>query len=150
MLLACAGGHGCSADDDAGSRAKRREFGTAAEAKAMLEKAVAAVKADKDKALKAFNEGAEGFKDRDLYPMCANAADGLFTAHPKLVGKSKELKDKTGKEFGAGDDVDRQGGPGQRGRTCVAPTGQGRAGAEGDVRDQGRRSGLRWGIISSG
>ena len=82
--------------------AQKADFGTAAEAKAMLEKAVAAVKADKAKALKAFNEGAEGFKDRDLYPMCANAADGIFTAHPKLVGKSlKELKDKTGKEFGA-------------------------------------------------
>ena len=133
------------------AHAQKGEFGTAAEAKAMLEKAVAAVKADKAKALKAFNEGAEGFKDRDLYPICANASDGLFTAHPKLVGKSlKELEDKAGKEVRRGDHVDREGGPGQRGRLHVAPTGQGGAGAEGDVRDQGRRSGARWGIISSG
>lgn len=82
--------------------ARKAEFGTAAEAKAMLEKAAAAVKADKAKALKSFNEGAEGFKDRDLYPFCANASDGIFTAHPKLVGKSlKDLEDKAGKKFGA-------------------------------------------------
>jgi signal transduction histidine kinase len=81
--------------------AQKADFGTAAEAKAMLEKAVAAVKADKAKALKSFNDGTDGFKDRDLYPFCANAADGVFTAHPKLAGKSlKELKDKDGKALG--------------------------------------------------
>lgn len=81
--------------------AQKADFGTAAEAKAMLEKAVAAVKADKAKALAAFNGGTDGFKDRDLYPFCANAADGVFTAHPKLAGKSlKELKDKEGKALG--------------------------------------------------
>lgn len=77
------------------------EFGTAAEAKAMLEKAVDAVKADKAKALAAFTAGTDGFKDRDLYPFCANASDGVFTAHPKLTGKSlKTLKDKEGKALG--------------------------------------------------
>ena len=82
--------------------AQKGEFGTAAEAKAMLEKAQAAVKTNKQTALKAFNEGGEGFKDRDLYVFCANASDGIFTAHPKLVGKSlKELEDKAGKKFGA-------------------------------------------------
>ena len=81
--------------------AQKADFGTAAEAKAMLEKAVTAVKADKAKALKSFNDGSDGFKDRDLYPFCANAADGIFTAHPKLAGKSlKELKDKDGKALG--------------------------------------------------
>ena len=76
------------------------EFGTAAEAKAMLEKAVAALKADKAKALDMFTKGEGGFKDRDLYPFCGGA-DGNFTAHPKLVGKSlKELKDKAGKALG--------------------------------------------------
>ena len=81
--------------------AQKADFGTAAEAKAMLEKAVTAVKADKAKALKSFNDGTDGFKDRDLYPFCANAADGIFTAHPKLAGKSlKELKDKDGKALG--------------------------------------------------
>lgn len=81
--------------------AQKAEFGSAAEAKAMLEKAAAAVKADKAKALAAFNAGTDGFKDRDLYPFCANAGDGIFTAHPKLAGKSlKELKDKDNKALG--------------------------------------------------
>lgn len=76
------------------------EFGSATEAKAMLDKAVAAVKADKAKALGDFSKGEGGFKDRDLYPFCAGP-DGNFTAHPSLVGKSmKELKDKTGKAMG--------------------------------------------------
>ena len=43
------------------------DFGTAEEAKAMLEKAVAAVKENKAKALDMFNKGEGGFKDRDLY-----------------------------------------------------------------------------------
>jgi len=76
------------------------DFGTAAEAKAMLEKAVAAVKADKAKALEMFNKGEGGFKDRDLYPFCGGP-DGMVTAHPKLMGKSlKDLKDKAGKAIG--------------------------------------------------
>ena len=58
------------------------DFGTPEEAKAMLEKAVAAVKQDKAKALDAFNAGEAGFKDRDLYVWCANASDGIMTAHP--------------------------------------------------------------------
>lgn len=76
------------------------EFGTADEAKAMLNKAAAAVKADKAAALAQFTKGEGGFKDRDLYPFCGGA-DGIFTAHPSLAGKSlKELKDKTGKALG--------------------------------------------------
>ena len=68
------------------------EFGTAAEAKAMLEKAVAAVKADKAKALAMFTKGEGGFKDRDLYPFCGGL-DGIFTAHPNpaLAGKSLKI-----------------------------------------------------------
>jgi hypothetical protein len=62
------------------------EFGTAEEAKAMLEKAVAAVKEDKAKALAMFNKGDGGFKDRDLYVLCANASDGIITAHPTHKG----------------------------------------------------------------
>ena len=47
-------------------------YGTSEEAKAMLEKAVAAMKRDKAKALDMFNKGEGGFKDRDLYVFCAN------------------------------------------------------------------------------
>ncbi len=75
-------------------------FGTSDEAKAMLEKAVVALKANKADALAKFSKGEGGFKDRDLYPFCGGP-DGVFTAHPSLVGKSlKELKDKAGKPLG--------------------------------------------------
>lgn len=80
--------------------AQAGEFGTAEEAKAMLEKAVAAVEADKASALEKFTKGEDGFKDRDLYPYCGGP-DGNFTAHPTLTGQSlKDLKDKAGKPLG--------------------------------------------------
>ena len=76
------------------------EYGTPAEAKAMLDKAVAELKKDKAKALEMFTKGEGGFKDRDLYPYCGGS-DGKFTAHPKLVGQSmKDLKDKAGMALG--------------------------------------------------
>jgi hypothetical protein len=82
------------------------QFGTADEAKAMLTKAVAAVKADKTKALDMFAKGEGGFKDRDLYPFCFNISDG--TIHPFANPNGKQLfgqdarnnKDATGKAFG--------------------------------------------------
>src|SRR5262245_23533693 len=73
------------------------EFGTAEEAKAMLEKAVAAVKEDKAKALEMFNKGEGGFKDRDLYVYCANASDGIITATP-YWNRGKNLRDIKGKQ----------------------------------------------------
>jgi len=76
------------------------EFGTPDEAKAMLDRVVAAVRTDKVKALQSFTKGETGFIDRDLYPFCGGP-DGKFTAHPSLVGQSlKDLKDKAGKSFG--------------------------------------------------
>src|SRR5499427_4853933 len=72
------------------------DFGTAEEAKAMLEIAVAAVKEDKAKALDMFNNGKGGFKDRDLYVWCANASDGIVTATP-YWNRGKQLKDLEGK-----------------------------------------------------
>ena len=81
--------------------AQQAQFGTAAEARAMFDKAVAAVRADKAKALAAFNGGTDGFRDRDLYPFCANASDGVFTAHPTLRGTQiRDLKDAAGNAFG--------------------------------------------------
>lgn len=85
----------------AGAAFAQSATGSPAEAMAMLEKAVAAVKANKAQALEMFTKGEGGFKDRDLYPFCGGP-DGNFTAHPKLVGQSlKDLKDKTGKPLGA-------------------------------------------------
>ena len=72
------------------------QFGTEAEARAMLEKAVAALKENKAKALEMFNKGEGGFKDRDLYVFCANASDGVLTAHPYLKGE--HLQDIVGKK----------------------------------------------------
>src|SRR3954452_1535578 len=81
----------------AGVALAQAQFGTAPEAKAMLDKAV---KADKAKALDNFTKGEAGFKDRDLYPFCGGP-DGKFTAHPTLAGQSlKDLRDKVGRAFG--------------------------------------------------
>ena len=80
--------------------------GTADEAKAMLTKAVAAVKADKAKALDMFNKGEGGFLVGDLYVFCANASDGkiIALANPnakQLIGTDQRaLKDSTGKAYG--------------------------------------------------
>ena len=76
--------------------APKAQFGSEQEARAMLEKAVVAVKADKAKALEMFNKGQGGFKDRDLYVFCANASDGVLTAHPYLKGE--HLQDIVGKK----------------------------------------------------
>ncbi len=81
-----------------GSLVKADERGSAAEAKAMLDKAVAAVKADQAAALAAFVADAKAkdgsFFEKDLYVFCGGP-DGNFTAHPSLVGKSmKNLIDK--------------------------------------------------------
>jgi hypothetical protein len=73
------------------------KFGTADEAKAMLDRAVAAVKEDETKALDMFNKGQGGFKDRDLYVFCANASDGIVTAHP-YGNKGKQLREIFGKK----------------------------------------------------
>lgn len=76
------------------------DFGTAAEARAMLDKVVAAMKADEAKALAMFTKGEGGFKDRDLYPYCIGP-DGNFSAHPTLAGtNATELKDKAGAPVG--------------------------------------------------
>ena len=77
------------------------QYGTADEAKAMLGRAVAAVKEDKAKALAMFNKGEGGFKDRDLYVFCANTSDGILTAHPYLKGERlQDIKGKKGYPLG--------------------------------------------------
>ncbi len=91
----------CAAALSASALAETAEFGTAAEARAMLEKAVAAVKADKTEALAMFNSEEGGFRDRDLYVFCVNASDGIETAHPTHKGmKLTEMKDVNGFAFG--------------------------------------------------
>jgi hypothetical protein len=55
------------------------------EARAMLTKAVAAVKADRDVALAMFLKGEGGFQDRELYPFCLRISDGKGLVTPKAV-----------------------------------------------------------------
>jgi hypothetical protein len=77
------------------------QFGTEQEAKAMLDKAVAAMTDNKEKALEMFNKGEGGFKDRDLYVFCADAATGILTAHPHLKGENlQEIVGKKGFPLG--------------------------------------------------
>jgi len=61
------------------------DTGTAAEARAMLEKAVVALKANKADALAMFQKGEGGFKDRDLVVTCIGP-DGTLSAHPVVEG----------------------------------------------------------------
>ena len=88
-----------------GAFAQQGQFGTAAEARALLGKAVAAVKADKAKALDMFAKGEGGFKDRDLYPFCFNISDGKINpyANPNATNFGQDVrtqKDITGKAWG--------------------------------------------------
>jgi signal transduction histidine kinase len=76
--------------------AAQARFGTEKEAAAMLDRAVAALQENKKQALEMFNKGEGGFKDRDLYVFCANASDGVLTAHPYLKGE--HLQDIVGKK----------------------------------------------------
>ncbi len=80
--------------------ASAAEFGTREQAKALLERAVAVLKADKDRALDLFTSGNGGFIDRDLYVFCGGP-DGMLTAHPYFMGINlKMFKDKTGMAVG--------------------------------------------------
>jgi hypothetical protein len=75
----------------------QQTHGTANKAKAMLMKAIAAVKADKAKALDMFNKVEGGFRDGDLYVFCANASDGTLVA----IG-NPNLKQALGMDIRAG------------------------------------------------
>jgi signal transduction histidine kinase len=82
--------------------AQTAEFGTAEEARTLLDKAVTSMGADPANTIAQINKGDEGFKDKDLYVFCY--ADGKVVAHgndPTRVGLlTKDLKDATGKLYG--------------------------------------------------
>src|SRR5579871_4590462 len=78
-------------------------FGTAPEAQAMLEKAVAALKANEDDALLKFSDPMGGFKDRDLYVFAFRTDTGEISAHinPALLGTDiRTLKGPDGEAYG--------------------------------------------------
>jgi signal transduction histidine kinase len=89
------------------AQAQMAKSGTADDAKAMLDKTVAAIKADKAKTLAEINAGTNGFFVGDIYPFCWNLSDGknVAVANPNakgLIGKDiRMLKDPTGDAFGA-------------------------------------------------
>jgi hypothetical protein len=70
--------------------ASAQQSGTAADAKAMLDRAVAVLKTEfKATALSEFNDkNNKQFNDRDLYVFCVNMSDGKITAsaNPALIG----------------------------------------------------------------
>jgi hypothetical protein len=58
-----------------------QELGTPNEAKAMLDRAIAALKSDEPSALSKFNDPSDlQFHDRHLYIFCFNVSDGKITA----------------------------------------------------------------------
>jgi cytochrome c len=83
--------------------AMAEDRGTAAEAKEMVNKAVAYVKeVGKDKALAEFNAPNNKFRNKDLYVFAGNSIDGTTLAHPikGLMNKPMiNLKDADGKQF---------------------------------------------------
>lgn len=83
------------------AQAQQMQHGSAAEARAMLDRAVAAVRADKTEALNSFNAATNGFRDRDLYPFCVDVQAGIYTAHPTLRGKQVlDPNDASGHAYG--------------------------------------------------
>src|SRR5499427_10755761 len=80
-----------------------QQGGTPQEARAMLDKVIAAVKADRDVALAMFLKGEGGFLDRDLYPFCFRIADAKGLVGPKAVPAGTDvrtLKDANGNAYG--------------------------------------------------
>jgi cytochrome c len=67
-------------------------FGTAAEARAMLDKAVAALKANEADAIVKFNAADGGFRDRDLYVFTFDMSTGKFTAHPSKTLMGTDIR----------------------------------------------------------
>ena len=83
--------------------AQQGQFGSAVEAKAMLERAITELKANPNAAIEKFNKAEPGFKDRDLYVFCFNTGDGKITAHVQqtVIGTDvRTLEDANGKAFG--------------------------------------------------
>jgi hypothetical protein len=63
--------------------ASAQQFGTATEARAMLDRAITELKASEAAAIAKFNDKEnKQFRDRDLYVFCFNTTDGKFMAHP--------------------------------------------------------------------
>ena len=83
--------------------AQQSQFGTAAEAKAMVERVIKELKANETEAIGKFNKADGSFRDRDLYVYCFNVHTGIFVAqvNPALLGTDNRLlKEKNGSPLG--------------------------------------------------
>ena len=80
----------------------QQQYGTAVEARAMLERVIAGIKADPAETIAQINRSDPKFSDRDLYPTCAGP-DGKMVANPnpaRLGIVQKDSKDASGKPYG--------------------------------------------------
>jgi hypothetical protein len=80
----------------------QQQYGNAVEARAMLERVVAGIKADPAGTIALINKSDPKFSDRDLYPTCAGP-DGKMVANPnpaRLGIVQKDSKDASGKPYG--------------------------------------------------
>jgi hypothetical protein len=80
-----------------------QQFGTAEEAKAMLTRAMIALKSNEAVALREFNDPSnKQFRDRDLYVFCYKTSDGAITAYsgPELLGVDIRTLDYDGDPLG--------------------------------------------------
>jgi hypothetical protein len=106
MLAGCfsvfAGDHDPEAKAWVGhAKVSSADFGSPQEARAMLNRAVVAVKRDKAAAIESFNHNDPPFRDRDLFVFCFNAGDGKFTAHEAFVTRYvREFRDAIGASVG--------------------------------------------------
>jgi hypothetical protein len=80
-----------------------QQLGTAEEAKAMLDRAIVALKSNETVALGEFNDpNNKQFRDRDLYVFCYKTSDGTITAYssPALLGVDIRTLDLEGDPLG--------------------------------------------------
>jgi len=87
-----------------GTFAAAQQYGSPAEARAMFDRAVAALKANETAALAAFNDkNNKDYHDRDLYVFCFRMSDGIYVAHvnPALMGTDIRVLKILGEPVGA-------------------------------------------------
>jgi hypothetical protein len=87
----------------AGVCAQHASYGTSAEAKAMIERAIRELKVNETEAIAKFRNGETGFRNRDLSVFCFNSTDGriLTSVAADMIGQDvRTLTDETGRNFG--------------------------------------------------
>jgi hypothetical protein len=80
--------------------AMAQQFGTAAEARAMFDRAIAALRANPTTAIERFNAADGGFRDRDLYVFCFDRSTSMGLVGGTRGQDFRNLRDATGDAFG--------------------------------------------------